>query len=715
MYQLMMLHLSAEPNLTTLPEEDRPIVGRALAKRAEDRFPSCLDFMQALVCGDKPTKPDLPRRAAVVKKIVSALHSSAQTPSKLIESDFFEPDPPENSPRPPPGACPTVPTNLDSADSPTKTPSAGTGATVPSTALEDKDVRPTRSARVFSAGSTPTCVSLPGYRFLHCVGQMPLGDIWKAEDKEGRPRRALCLPSFVEPDPTLIERLQSLNHPLLPATEVAWSPSGRLVLVSEECEQTLRDRLEVCQKQGLPGIPREELLGYLYGVAEALDTLFQQHNLPHLGLNPRVLMLRAESVRMLDYGLVPLVWLPTGQTAGSLNGRYAAPELFDKANLTGIPAGEAARAALMGRAGSTADQFSLALIYAEMVNGIAPPMPRCTSPAHRRSARRIGRPDSGLVPLRGQARVDFDLLPACDRAVLVKALDDDPQQRFATCTALVEALQAAASTTARRANLYQRLPAVIPFPSLLGEPPPKDIVLPPVNQVVLNLAMPTLAAPLPPRTIQGPQNIRYVLQGDGVWESKCPVQIFSGALALKVEGFRDEWRARVVEHKSNGFVFHIDLQPPPRPGERDSAASCLAVELDVQSAPGSAKYFAEARMRVFPVGGDRERLGRFLPELAPRLFDSLRRYLQAGPEQRSEDRWQCPQPLHVYPVLPDLELDEILDGISRNISLGGVSFRVAQAPAHRAGISALAQVAYCFSVCRAGAHHPRATDGRRRL
>ena len=31
-------------------------------------------------------------------------------------------------------------------------------------------------------------------------------------------------------------------------------------------------------------------------------------------------------------------------------------------------------------------------------------------------------------------------------------------------------------------------------------------------------------------------------------------------------------------------------------------------------------------------------------------------------------------------MLPDLELDEILDGISRNISLGGVSFRVAKAP-----------------------------------
>ncbi len=31
-------------------------------------------------------------------------------------------------------------------------------------------------------------------------------------------------------------------------------------------------------------------------------------------------------------------------------------------------------------------------------------------------------------------------------------------------------------------------------------------------------------------------------------------------------------------------------------------------------------------------------------------------------------------------MLPDLEVDEILDGITRNISLGGVSFRVSKAP-----------------------------------
>ena len=684
MYQLMMLHLSAEPNLTALPEDDRPIAARALAKRAEDRFPSCLDFLQALVCSGSEGTTSLPRRAEVVKRIIKSLHPSPETAGDPPRQDISEsePEPSTDSLHPTSEARPAGPTD---SSSPGKKSGVGAGATVPRANLSESGPPAkksgTRPLSLPRFGQTPTCVSLPGYRFFECISQTPLGDIWKAEDEQARPRRALCLHNFVEQDPALIEQLQSLCHPVLPAAEVVWSPSGRLILVTEVFEQTLRDRLEICQKQGLPGIPREELLGYLRAAAEAVDALYEQHSLPHLGLNPRTLVLREESLRMLDYGLVPLVWLPTGQTGGSLNGRYAAPELFENPDLKGIPPGEATRVALMGRAGSTADQFSLALIYAEMLNGIAPQLPRSSSSrrAENKPLRRNRRADSGVVALRGPSRVDFDLLPTCDHAILLKALHDDPQQRFPTCKALVEALEAAASSTARRANLYHRLPAVIPFTSLQGEPPPKGIVLPPLNQLVLNLAMPNLLSTTLPRTVRGPQNARYVLQDDDVWESKCPVRIFQGSLPLKVEGFRSEWRARIVEQKGDGFLFHLDLQLPPRLGDKTPGLP-IAFELDVQSTAASTKYFAEARMRVYPAGAERERVARLLPELAPRLFDSMRSYLQAIPEQRSEDRWQCPQPVHVYPVLPDLELDDILDGISRNISLRGVSLRVSQEP-----------------------------------
>jgi len=147
-------------------------------------------------------------------------------------------------------------------------------------------------------------------------------------------------------------------------------------------------------------------------------------------------------------------------------------------------------------------------------------------------------------------------------------------------------------------------------------------------------------------------------------------------LPLKVEGFREEWSARIVQKKDDAFLFEIDLHLAPRM----EAPTLVAFELEVQSAATSPKHFAEARMRIRPSSGNHELIGRALQEMAPRLFDSMRRYLHAGPEQRSSDRWHCPQPLSVYPVRPDLEMEEVLDGISRNISLSGVSFRVPRGP-----------------------------------
>jgi eukaryotic-like serine/threonine-protein kinase len=46
--QLLLQHLREPPNLGPLPPADRAAVGRALSKKAEDRFPTCLQFVRAL-------------------------------------------------------------------------------------------------------------------------------------------------------------------------------------------------------------------------------------------------------------------------------------------------------------------------------------------------------------------------------------------------------------------------------------------------------------------------------------------------------------------------------------------------------------------------------------------------------------------------------------------------------------------------------------------
>src|SRR5262249_47335613 len=51
--QLAMQHLHEEPELRSLPEAERPVVARALAKDPDKRWPSCLAFVRALYNAQK--------------------------------------------------------------------------------------------------------------------------------------------------------------------------------------------------------------------------------------------------------------------------------------------------------------------------------------------------------------------------------------------------------------------------------------------------------------------------------------------------------------------------------------------------------------------------------------------------------------------------------------------------------------------------------------
>jgi hypothetical protein len=424
------------------------------------------------------------------------------------------------------------------------------------------------------------------------------------------------------------------------------------VLVTPACEQALRDRFEACKATGLPGLPRAELLVYLRAAAEALDTLAEQHGLHHLSLHPRNLFVQQSLLRVADFGLVELVWLPTGQAAGPLNARYAAPELFD-----GRPPFPAA------------DQYSLALIYTEMLTGVAPR-------ALRTGVMPFRRPVAGRPPTTRPQRFDLDLLPQPDREVILRALDPAPEQRYPNCRALVEALEAAGQAPARE-ELYRALPPVVLFASLFGEPAAPDTVLPAVCQLVTAL----LGQPEAPREVVGGENARYHHLPDGAWEYRCPLHVFPGAMRLKVDGFRQHWHARLVEQQGESYLFHLDLQAPRRLWDRlCGRARRLAIELRLGPAEGGRKGLSEALTRVWSLSGNGPEMASALDQLAPQIFESLRSYLQAGPEQRARSRRPFCQPLRAYPVLPDLELGEPLEGVARNLSLSGISFRLASRP-----------------------------------
>jgi serine/threonine protein kinase len=650
-YDLMMQHLTGDPNLSGLPDAERPVLHRALSKVPEQRYPSCADFVQAL-SNLSPHPGPSARRSGQWRRILQGPAREGEAPAEPRRPAALVPPPvtpatqdtgsnndtPTRRVRPVQRDVPVPPTPSGLEQTPVSSPSQ-TPAPVP---LAEPSL------------PAPTAVSLPGYRFLSCVNQTPMGDQWVAMDAQGRKRRAVALFGFVRYDGRLISHLKALRDPVLPATEVHWSPAERLVILTEPYGGSLRDRFDRRHGEGQPGIPRAELLTLLRSAAEALDGLYARHGLQHLGINPRNLLVDEDLLRVADFGLIPLVWLPTGESASALNGRYAAPELFDR------------------KPSRTADQFSLALVYAEMLTGVNPrPHRPSGSGVHRR-------PPPGPKPstTTRAARIDLDLLPAHDREAVARALQADPEKRYPSCTAFIHALEQAARPADQRPkpDLYGSLPAVIPYSALMGEPAGPDAVMPPVGELVQSVARPA-----GPRQVTGPQNVRYQVHPDGTWEYRCPLQLFPGAMALKIEGFRSSCMARVIKQDGDSYTLEVEVPEPRSIWNAFKTPKRMEVTVFVEpsSLQGTRQTEALVRLRYAVEPDQRDRV---LAHMAPKVLDRMRQYLQATAEQRSRERVPVVLPLRVYPVLPDLDLAEVIEAATRNVSGTGLSFRADRRP-----------------------------------
>jgi serine/threonine protein kinase len=595
--QLMLQHLTEEPNLDAVPAADRPWLARALAKDPAKRFPSCTSFIQALLSGSGS-----PLMTAMPEDITILLRGRSRRPT------------------PAPKAAPeTLPT--------------GPG-----------DVRdtPTGPRAVAPTGTD----AVPGHQLLECLSRNALAEAWRAQNGDSQPRLAYLLSGLTgwetEAENLLAERLQALRHPALLETEVLRSSAGRVVLVTDLVTRSLRDRLNECRSQNQPGIPRADLLGYVGRVAEALDALYAQHGVAHFGLNPRNLLLRDDQIWIGDFGLVALVWVAAGQCAGPINERYAAPELFDT---SGSPA---------------SDQYSLALIYAEMLTGVHPRR-------HRSGSRTAGRT---------AAKLDLDMLPAGDRAIIARALHSDPACRFPTCTEFVRALE---SGRAEPAPVPERddqsLPPVIPFASLLGDPAPPGTLLPSLGHLVEQL---TAAAGVLKVYEHGGFRYRH-LQGD-ILETTFAVRIWPGVLRLRLDSLRQQWGAEIVHQQENAFVLRLHLEVSFLQrcvGRKPGLEVCVQLQPAYQ--PDASRFNVLARVQ--PFGGAGEYVCEKLFKTGPVLFESLRHHLQALPEQRANERWPCRERVQVYAVLAGLELAEALYGETRDISREGVGLTLPQAPA----------------------------------
>ena len=298
-----------------------------------------------------------------------------------------------------------------------------------------------------SVGDEP----LPGYRLVAPLGRGGFGEVWRclapgglqkaikfvAEDAAARADGRTPLRTEYE----AFQRVKGIRHPFLLQLERVELVHGELLMVMELADSSLVTRFQDCRAAGRPGIPRTELLSYMVDAAEALDVLSTQHHLQHLDVKPANLFLVGGHVKVGDYGLVAH-FERGGPNAGrlgrGLTPKYVAPEV------------------LVNRVDPRSDQYTLALVYLELLTG--------SYPYDGTTAERVLHQHAHATP-------DLAAAPDGDRAPLSRALSKRPGERYPSCLDFVKALLrhhagAAGDTPATAVPPARTPPARRPAPTL---------------------------------------------------------------------------------------------------------------------------------------------------------------------------------------------------------------------------------------------------------
>jgi hypothetical protein len=265
----------------------------------------------------------------------------------------------------------------------------------------------------------PNAEPLPGYRLIEPLGCGGFGEVWKCEAPGGLFKaikfvygnlNALDVAGVrAEQEFNALNRIKEVRHPFILSTERIEVCEGELVIVMELADKSLHDVFEECQAAGLVGIPRDDLLRYIRDAAEALDHMNEKHSLQHLDIKPRNLFLVSDRVKVADFGLVKDLERQTAMVGG-VTPLYAAPETFE------------------GKVSGHSDQYSLAIVYQEMLTG--------KRPFDGKNARQ-------LMVQHLREEPELRALPEAERPVMAQALAKDPANRFPNCLAFVRALYTA--------------------------------------------------------------------------------------------------------------------------------------------------------------------------------------------------------------------------------------------------------------------------------
>ncbi|MFK7820669.1 MAG: tubulin-like doman-containing protein [Planctomycetaceae bacterium] len=255
-------------------------------------------------------------------------------------------------------------------------------------------------------------VEIAGYSLESRLGVGGYGEVWRAIGPGGLPKAVKILfgkTDGPQADAELksLQRMRDLRHPFLLSIERIEVVKSQLVVVMELADGCLENRFQEVRSEGLRGIPRDELLGYLRDTADALDFMFEEHGLQHLDIKPENLLVQGKHVKVGDFGLAKDVSVTNMSIVGGFTPLYAPPEIFE------------------GQPSPSSDQYSLAIVYQTMLTGV-PPF--------------SGRTAAQLTAQHLRSTPDLSSLQPVDRPVIARALSKNPSARFPNCRQFVDEL-----------------------------------------------------------------------------------------------------------------------------------------------------------------------------------------------------------------------------------------------------------------------------------
>jgi serine/threonine protein kinase len=256
-----------------------------------------------------------------------------------------------------------------------------------------------------------------GYRLCQLLGKGGTGEVWEAEAPDGTHVALKFIPcdneQAADRELRSVESIRALAHPNLVTILNALKMPGFVGIAMEKAEGTLADLLGAYLLEFKTPVVREQVCLYLSQVADALDSLHAHEQriddkvvpVQHREVKPSNMLLFGENVKLAEFGLVQTFsWVHTIRRSGMVD--YAAPELFT------------------GHSSAQSDQYSLAISYCELRSGRLP-YPKVEA-------------FSSKPPMR-RHDPDLSMLSPGEQAVVARALDRLPENRFPTCAAFVEA------------------------------------------------------------------------------------------------------------------------------------------------------------------------------------------------------------------------------------------------------------------------------------